>query len=47
MSQNRNSFQLKPGQSPQDFWIGKIETRKWTGAKDFRQTSIDKKASTL
>lgn len=48
MSTNRNNnFSLKPGQSPQDFWLGKIETRKWNQAKDFRQTSIDKKASTL
>jgi hypothetical protein len=47
MSQNRNSFNLKPAQSPSDFWIGKIETRKWNNQKDFRNTSIDKKASTL
>jgi len=47
MSHQRNSINLKPGQSPQDFWLGKIETRKWRDARDFRQTSIDKKASTL
>ena len=48
MSLQRNpSFNLKPGQSQQEFWINKISTRKWQKAKDLRVTSIDKKASTL
>ena len=48
MSAQRNAnFSLKPGQSPQDFWLNKISTRKWKDSKDFRETSIDKKASTL
>jgi hypothetical protein len=34
-------------QGPQDFWLNKIETRKWKDARDLRLTSIDKKASTL
>lgn len=42
-----SNFSLKPGQSPQDFWLNKIATRKWKGSKDFRETSLDKKASTL
>jgi len=38
---------LKPGQSQQEFWINKINTRKWEKARDLRVTSVDKKASTL
>lgn len=48
MSLQRNpSFNLKPGQSQQDFWINKINTRKWDQAQDLRRTQVEHKASTL
>ena len=32
------SLQLKPGQSAQDFWLSKIQPRKWEGSVDLRQS---------